>query len=197
VGKVVNVEGLPGSGKTTLVTSLTELYDIWPVYEPVSDNPFLTKFYEDPGAHAFKMQAWLLNKRNAANKAAYWLSRTGCDTIVDRGRQGDRCFALVNWRMGNIDDDEMSVYEEQYESLGPRDPDVIVFLDIGEFEALTRIAKRGRECERDIDVGYLAALRREHERMVEEAAGRGVRIMTECNPDPLTLGRALGLKRRS
>lgn len=175
--RVINVEGIPGSGKTTLVRQLSSAHDVHTIYEPVKENPFLDRFYADPRRHAFTMQMWLLAKRNAANTAAFWLSRAGADVIVDRGRLGDKCFALVNHRLGNMTDDEMLIYDAFFETMDTHDPDTIIFLDIDEGLAMERIAGRGRECEKSIDIGYLRLLRSEHQRMVEGARARGVGIM--------------------
>ena len=191
MAKVINVEGIPGSGKTTLVTRLTTEYDIEPVYEPVKDNPFLDKFYADERRYAFTMQMWLMARRHAANSAAFWLSRAGVNVAVDRGRLGDRCFAVVNHGCHNITDDEMNVYDTFYEAMASHDPDVLVFLDIDIDEVLKRIRNRGRECEQGIDPDYLHALRAEHRIMVERAHDRGVKILV--NPTLADIAAACGL----
>lgn len=185
MAKRIDVEGIIGAGKTTFVEEVTTRYDIQPVYEPVKDNPFLDKYYLDPKRHGFNIQMWLLAKRSSANKAAYHLSRSGVDVIVDRGRRGDRCFATVNNALGNIGDDEMRVYEEVYEALDSRDPDIIVFLDITEHEAMSRIVKRGRDCEREITLDYLRHLRSAHIDMAKEAEARGIRVIVSPTVDDL------------
>ena len=177
MAKRIYVEGIIGVGKTTFVTDLSTRFDIHPVYEPVKDNPFLDKFYADPRRYAFTIQMWLLAKRNAADKAAYWLSKAGNNVVVDRGRLGDRCFARVNAAIGNMSADELRVYEEHFEALDSRDPDIIVFLDLDEDQAMLRIAERGRDCEKGISHDYLHLLRGEHHMMAEEAGGRGVKVM--------------------
>lgn len=183
----IDVEGIIGVGKTTFVRELTTRFDIKPVYEPIKDNPFLDKFYADPRRYAFIIQMWLLAKRNAANKAAYWLSRAGDNVVVDRGRLGDRCFARVNAAIGNMTADELAVYEEHFQALGARDPNVIVFLDVDEDQAMLRIAKRGRQCEKKIDTDYLHLLRTEHHLMVEDARGRGVQVLVSPAVDDVAM----------
>lgn len=190
---IINIEGIPGSGKTTMVKDVVKKYDIQAVYEPVKNNPFLDKYYDDPKRYAFVIQMWLLAKRNAANKAAFWLSKAGVDVAVDRGRLGDRCFARVNTAMNNMTEDELNVYEEHFQALGARDPDVIAFLDLDENEALGRIADRGRACETAIDAGYLRLLRWEHLNMVNDARDRGVRVL--ISPTVEALADTCGLKK--
>jgi NADH dehydrogenase (ubiquinone) 1 alpha subcomplex subunit 10 len=197
MGKVINVEGIIGAGKTTLVESLEREYMIDALYEPVDDNPFLAKFYDDPKGVAFKIQMWLLSRRHDANKAAFWLARTGKDVIVDRGRLGDRCFACANNVRGNIDDDEMAVYDDFFTSMDARDPDVIVYLDITVSQALKRIGWRGRDCEKDIDPDYLDELRNQHDRMTMEAGKRGVEIIKIAGDHTVEeVARALNLTAR-
>lgn len=190
---IINIEGIPGSGKTTMTTNLAKTWKIQPVYEPVADNPFLDKFYDDPRRHAFTMQMWLLSRRHAANSAAFWLSKAGVNVVVDRGRLGDRCFARVNAAIGNMTADELDVYEQLFGAMDARDPDVIVFLDLSEDEAVKRIDARGRECEKAIDVDYLTHLRNQHLLMVEDARARGVNVLV--NPDLDLVADVCGLKK--
>ena len=181
----IDVEGTLGTGKTTFVREITNKYDIKPIYEPVKSNPFLDKFYDDPRRYAFTMQMWLLAKRHAANSAAFRLSKAGADVIVDRGRLGDRCFAHVNAELGNMTRDELGVYETFFGTMDARDPDMIVVLDVDEDEVLRRIAERGRECERQVDRGYLSMLRRQHQQMANDARGRGVKVIWSPTVDQL------------
>lgn len=198
MAKVINVEGIIGAGKTTLVETLNRDYEVEVVPEPVDDNPLLDKFYEDPESYAFTIQMWLLSKRHAANRAAFWLARAGRDILVDRGRRGDRCFAQVNHKLARISDDEMMVYDEFFTAMNAREPDVIVMLDITAEEAMARIEARGRACESGIDIGYLRKLRIAHMAMVEEARKRGTRVMVYENQwFAATVARDLGLAPRS
>ena len=190
---VINIEGIIASGKTTLLKNIVSHYDIQPIYEPVKDNPFLDKFYRDPKRYAFTMQMWLLAKRHAANSAAFWLSKAGVNVIVDRGRLGDRCFARVNHRLGNIDDDEMAVYDEFFEAMDARDPDVMVLLDVDAEESLKRINGRGRECEIGITAEYLNMLLNEHEDMCRAAKTRGVTVL--YNPSVADISSICSLKK--
>jgi deoxyadenosine/deoxycytidine kinase len=45
---ILSVEGIIGSGKTTLSNKIAELLKLKPFFEPVDDNPYLKPFYEDP-----------------------------------------------------------------------------------------------------------------------------------------------------
>ena len=191
MAKFVDVEGVIGAGKTTLVKRLTTEYDIDPVYEPVKDNPFLDKYYKNPERYGFTMQMWLMAKRNHANNAGWHLARAGVNVAIDRGRLGDRCFAVVNHECDNITDDEMAVYDAFYEAMDSHDPDIIVFLDITVAEALVRINQRGRACEQGIDPDYLHMLRVAHHDMVERARGRGIEIL--INPTIADIAAACGL----
>lgn len=191
MAKVVDVEGIIGAGKTTLVKRLTTEHDIEPVYEPVKDNPFLDKFYADPKRYALIIQMWLMARRHSANRAAFWLSRAGKNVAIDRGRLGDRCFAVVNHEVGNITDDEMQVYDEFYKNQHTHDPDIIVYLDITVDEALRRINHRNRECERKIYPDYLDMLRNQHDHMIDAAHSRGVEILV--NPTIADVAAACGL----
>lgn len=198
MAKVINVEGIIGAGKTTLVDTLSRDYEVETVPEPVDDNPFLAKFYDDEKAYGYLIQMWLLSARHDANRAAFWLARGGRNILVDRGRLGDRCFARVNNALGNITDDQMMVYDKFFTSMNSRDPDAIVFIDIGVTEAGRRIEARGRECEKGIDPHYLHLLRLEHDHMVNDASQRGVEVIRPTGDySSADVARALNLTARS
>src|SRR5512135_1961409 len=61
--RYIVVEGPIGVGKTTLARLLAEEFHARPVLEQVEENPFLKKFYEDPGANAFQTQLFFLLSR--------------------------------------------------------------------------------------------------------------------------------------
>ena len=57
------IEGNIGAGKTSLATMLAEETGSRLILEEFSDNPFLAKFYEDPGRYAFQLELSFLAER--------------------------------------------------------------------------------------------------------------------------------------
>ena len=54
--RYIAVEGPIGVGKTALAAALAEEYSALRVTEPLEDNPFLPRFYEDPDRYALTAQ---------------------------------------------------------------------------------------------------------------------------------------------
>ena len=59
----VVVEGLIGVGKSTFTTEASKILQLQPQYESVDDNPFLSKFYEDPHRWGYTLQMHFLYDR--------------------------------------------------------------------------------------------------------------------------------------
>ena len=52
----VVIEGNIGAGKTSLATRIAEQFNARLVLESFADNPFLPKFYDDPGKYSFPLE---------------------------------------------------------------------------------------------------------------------------------------------
>lgn len=59
----VTIEGNIGAGKTTLATALSQHFNAKLVLEQFTDNPFLPKFYENPGQFAFPLELFFMAER--------------------------------------------------------------------------------------------------------------------------------------
>ena len=59
----ITVAGNIGVGKSTLVKLLAERTGWEPVYEAVTENPYLADFYEDMARWSFHSQVFLLSRR--------------------------------------------------------------------------------------------------------------------------------------
>ena len=61
--RYIAIEGNIGSGKTTLAERLAGHYNAKLILEQFADNPFLAKFYEEPGRYAFPLELSFLADR--------------------------------------------------------------------------------------------------------------------------------------
>lgn len=149
------VEGPIGVGKTSLAGRLASRYGAELNLEVVEENPFLAKFYENPEAYAFQVQAFFLLSR-FKQLSALWQPGLYRDSVVsDYLFDKDFIFASMN-----LKDAEFALYEDLYTHLSPRlpTPDLVVYLRADTDELLRRIAKRGRPFEQDMQAEYLANL---------------------------------------
>src|ERR1051326_8296348 len=59
----ITIEGNIGAGKTTLAHLLSKHYNARLILEQFADNPFLPKFYENPGQYAFPLELFFMAER--------------------------------------------------------------------------------------------------------------------------------------
>lgn len=168
------VEAIIGAGKTTFCREIGQRLGLRVVEEPADDNPYLKKFYDDPKKYAFPMQMHLLNKRKLMQQLAA-IEATGIGgnrgAILDRSISGDRVFAKLHMKVGNIDPDFWQIYEDSYldacTSLMP--PTKLIFLDVQPETAYERMKARNREAEVKVPLSYLRDLRTGYQELLHEA----------------------------
>lgn len=178
--KYIIIEGLIGSGKTSLCKKLKERTDIFgdiKVHlEPAENtNPYLDKYYKEPEKYSFNMQIFLLGKRFRAHTAAQAGVLNGDYTVIsDRSYWGDRCFAEIQKKLGYFSEDDYNTYMSLHKDMQRflLYPSACIFLDTGVDLAMKRIARRqseieGRECECAITKDYMTMLNDEIVRMID------------------------------
>jgi deoxyguanosine kinase len=151
-GRYIAVEGPIGVGKSALAASLAEAYGAKLVSEPVEENPFLPKFYEDPERYAFTAQVSFLMERYRQQEELHQMDLFTRATVSDYVFAKDRIFAeLVLSR------DEVALYERIYALLDARvrKPDLVVFLDAKTEVLVRRLKKRNRPYEKWIGREYM------------------------------------------
>ncbi|AAF09883.1 deoxynucleoside kinase [Deinococcus radiodurans] len=151
----VVVEGPIGVGKTSLAQRLAQRSGAELNLEVVEENPFLAKFYEQPQAYAFQVQAFFLLSRFKQLSQLWQPGLYRPEVVSDYLFDKDFIFAAMNLR-----DAEFDLYQDLYGHLSPRlpTPDLVVYLRADPPELLRRIARRGRPFEHDMKAAYLADL---------------------------------------
>jgi len=130
---MIVIDGVVGSGKSTLMNILEELgYTAFK--EPVVNNPILEKFYYDRKKYAFALQVFFLNNRFKYIKEAAELE----NSVMDRSIYGDAIFAKLLEITGDMTS-EISVDQ-----------------------AINRIRKRGRDYEQVVERAYWETLNKEY-----------------------------------
>lgn len=153
--RYIVVEGPIGVGKTTLTHLLTQRFQGRRVLEVVEENPFLSNFYEDRDKYAFQTQVFFLLSRFRQQQELFQQDLFSNLTVSDYMFAKDRIFAVLN-----LEQNELALYDRVYEELGTRvvKPDLVIYLQARLDVLLARIKKRGRDFERQFDVGYLTSL---------------------------------------
>jgi deoxyguanosine kinase len=151
----IAVEGLIGVGKTSLCKILAGQLGARLNLEVVEENPFLAQFYKNPERFAFNVQAFFLLSRFKQLSSLAQESLFETSIVSDYVFDKDFIFASMNLR-----DAEFELYKDLYAHLKPqlRIPDLTIYVRADTELLLRRIAKRGREYEREIDPEYLKTL---------------------------------------
>ena len=165
----ISIAGLISAGKSTLTQALSDELKLTPYYEPVTDNPYLDKFYKDMSKYAFPMQIWLLNKRYLQHQQISWLcSKKGA--VQDRSLFEDRIFAKILMDMGCMEKQDFDTYLELFDNMknNIRLPNFIIYLHVTPEVSMERIRMRSRECEKDISFDYIQRLYNEYEQFIND-----------------------------
>ena len=155
--RYIGIEGVIGVGKTSLTKILADRFGGRCVHEPVIENPFLAKFYEDKKRYAFQTQLYFLLTRYQQQlelkQPGLFTPTTVCDYLFAK----DRIFASLT-----LDRDELVLYNQIYETLDARlpSPDLVIYRQADIEILLERIRKRGLTFEQGIDPDYLRSLSR-------------------------------------
>jgi deoxyadenosine/deoxycytidine kinase len=123
--------------------------------EVVEENPFLAKFYADPRRHAFATQIFFLLSRYRQQQDFFQQDLFQRRVVSDYLFEKDRIFANLN-----LSDEELHLYDRLASELAGRVPvpDLVVYLHASTEVLLARIARRGREYERDMPRAYIESL---------------------------------------
>lgn len=151
----IAIEGVIGSGKTSLAKKLGELLPAKLVLERFEENPFLEKFYDDPDHYAFQTQMFFLLSRYKQQQELLQADLFHRYLITDYIFEKDKIFAYLN-----LGDDELKLYETllaSVERMVPT-PDLVVYIQASVERLMTNIKGRGRPVEKNISEEYIRDL---------------------------------------
>ncbi len=150
--RYIAVEGPIGVGKSSLARALAKHYGARLVGEPVEENPFLPRFYEEPERYALTAQLSFLVERYRQQQELVQIDLFQQAVVSDYVFAKDRIFAGLT-----LGPDELALYERIYGLLDSRirKPDLVVFLDAQTDVLLRRLKKRDRPYERRIGRPYI------------------------------------------
>jgi deoxyguanosine kinase len=194
----IAIEGNIGAGKTTLATMLAKHWNANLLLEEFADNPFLTKFYENPERHAFPVELYFLADRYHQLRARLaspdlFHQLTVADYFIGK--------SLIFSR-SNLADDEYQLFSTLFQimfSSLPK-PDLLVYLYMDVDKLLNNIKKRGRPYEQDIGAEYLDRVQKGYLHFLRQQRGITA-IILDTNEldfvgDATDFNRVLGLFNR-
>ena len=152
----IAIEGNIGAGKTTLSQLLAQHFNAKLVLEEFADNPFLTKFYENPKQYAFPLELFFLAERFKQQQEMVKSNDLFQDvTVSDYIFTKCLLFAKVN-----LQEEEFRLYQKMFDvfvqQLTP--PDILIYLHAPVNKLQGNIKKRNRKFEQSIPDEYLFQL---------------------------------------
>jgi deoxyadenosine/deoxycytidine kinase len=169
---IIWVEGLIASGKTTFSKEVAKRLGFKLLEEPVDDNELLEAFYKDQKTYAFPLQLHMMRNRYAMKMEASFGAARGIEKgyILDRCMPGDKVFAKLHWKKGNIGDLEYKEYLAWYDLMARSylPPTAMIYLNCQPETAYSRMKERNRGCENGVSIEYLQELKAGYEELLLE-----------------------------
>jgi deoxyadenosine/deoxycytidine kinase len=184
-GYFLAIAGNIGVGKTELTNRLSSELGWLAYYEPVIHNPYLDLFYADMRRWSFHLQIYFLSERF---KAQVEIGRSALPFIQDRTIYEDaEIFARTLREQGSMTDVDYENYTALFEVLMGylRPPDLIIYLKASAETLMERIARRGRESEKNITLDYIARLNRAYDGWMDRARARYEVLEIDTDAVPL------------
>ena len=149
----ITVEGNIGAGKTTLTHLLAKHYNARIILEEFADNPFLSKFYENPQQYAFPVELFFMAERyKQLKEMIYTKDLFQSITVSDYLFTKCLLFAKVT-----LPDEEFRLYQKLFDIIHQQlaFPDILIYLHAPIKKLQENIKKRNREYEQNISNEYL------------------------------------------
>lgn len=162
----IAIEGPIGIGKTSLAKKLSAHFDFHLLKEIVEENPFLGKFYEDIDAWSFQTEMFFLcNRFKQLEDIDHQYLTQNKAVIADYHISKNMIFARRT-----LEQDKFAKYEQIYHILTDDmpAPNMMIYLHASLDTILTRIKKRGREVEKNIQPSYLAQIAQDYEDYMQQ-----------------------------
>ena len=162
----VTIEGNIGAGKTTLAHLLSKHFNARLILEEFADNPFLPKFYENPGQYAFPLELFFMAERYKQLKDLLQ-TKDMFQNITISDYLFTKCllFAKVN-----LPEEEFRLYQKIFEIINPQiiQPDIVIYLHTPVKKLQENIKKRNRDYEQSIPNDYLFTLQETYTQYIKQ-----------------------------
>src|SRR5215213_11508552 len=136
----VTIEGNIGAGKTTLAHLLAKRFNARLVLEQFADNPFLSKFYENPQQYAFPLELFFMAERyKQLKELIHTKDLFHHVTVSDYLFTKCLLFAKVN-----LTEEEFRLYHKLYDIISQPliQPDLMIYMHITVQKLQKNIRKR-------------------------------------------------------
>lgn len=149
----IAIEGNIGAGKTTLSKLLSEKFNARLILEEFAENPFLTKFYENPRQYALPVELFFMAERYKQMKD-FLQQKDLFQNLTVSDYLFTKCllFAKVN-----LSPDEFRLYQSLFDIMQQQiiQPDLLIYLHAPVNKLQENIKIRNRPYEQNIPDDYL------------------------------------------
>jgi len=148
----ITIEGNIGAGKTTLSHLLAKKYNARLILEAFADNPFLSKFYENPKQYAFPLELFFMAERyKQLKELIHTKDLFQSVTVTDYLFTKCLLFAKVN-----LPEEEFRLYQKLFEIIHQQipQPEILIYLHVPVNKLQMNIRKRNRPYEQSIPDEY-------------------------------------------
>lgn len=183
----IAIEGNIGAGKTSLAKKLANDFNSKLILEEFEDNPFLPKFYHDPGRYAFPLELFFLAERFQQLGDAL-----GNPDLFQPGIVSDYFIhkSLIFGR-NNLSDDEFNLFQRLFVQMHitlPK-PDLLLYLYRDVNQLKNNIVKRGRAYEQNITLDYLKKIQAQYLNYLANSSELRV-VILNCGDADFVCGRS-------
>jgi deoxyadenosine/deoxycytidine kinase len=162
----ITIEGNIGAGKTTLAHLLSKHYNARLILEKFDDNPFLSKFYEDPSKYAFQLELFFMAERYKQLKELLQ-QRDMFHTLTISDYLFTKCllFAKVT-----LSEEEFRLYQRLFDIIHQQliQPDLLIYLHAPVSKLQANIKKRKRSYEQKIPDEYLFSIQETYTNYIKQ-----------------------------
>jgi len=162
----ITIEGNIGAGKTTLTNLLAKHYNARIILEAFAENPFLSKFYENPSQYAFPVELFFMAERYKQLKDTLHTNDLFQSvTIADYLFTKCLLFAKVN-----LPEEEFHLYQKLFDIIHQQIifPDILIYLHAPVNKLQANIKKRNRSYEQAIPDAYLFNLQETYTNYIKQ-----------------------------
>lgn len=162
----ITIEGNIGAGKTTLAHLLAKHYQARFIAEEFAENPFLSKFYENPHQYAFPVELFFLAERYKQLKELVQTKDLfNTITISDYLFTKSLLFAKVT-----LPEEEFRLYQKLFDIIHAQltQPDILIYLHAPVNKLQKNIRKRNRPYEQGIKDEYLFNIQQTYTQYIKQ-----------------------------
>ncbi|KYG90930.1 deoxynucleoside kinase [Metasolibacillus sp. FSL H7-0170] len=161
----ITIEGPIGVGKTSLSNAVSKHFTYHLLKEIVDENPFLGKFYENIEEWSFQTEMFFLcNRYKQLSDIKQYLACEQKPVVADY-----HIFKNLIFAKRTLQPSEYNKYEAIYSILTADMPvpNMVVYLYASVDTLMKRIAKRGREFEKNITREYMEQLAADYHEFIQ------------------------------